>query len=111
MQAQGTTRYLNQDGTINWEFLRRWWYRTPPDASEKEVEVLRTFHRNEAGRYPLVRRLLAEWGEYTITDQDLREERNATQAHEQFLNYLETRPRTPRVNNRTQRSIRRSKNR
>ena len=69
-------RYLNEDGTINWEFLKRGVFRAGAGLTGRELEVTAVFSE-VFNRYHNVKFLLAKWGEYTITQEDLAQQEAA----------------------------------
>jgi len=79
MQAQQSSqkRYLNQDGTINWVFIKQY---NPRHCTDGERRVRHAF--NLFNGYHNVKVLLAEWGEYTITDEDLAQQECARRTSE-----------------------------
>ena len=75
-QQDHQPRYLNDDGTINWPFFRT--YRPPADASERERRAHCFFNQPDYFNiYHRTKLLLADWGEYTITEADLEQQRRA----------------------------------
>ena len=66
-------QYLNEDGTINWDFLKKY---NPPALTDEELRVRQVF-ASRFNCYYKVKLLLAEWGEYTITTEDLEQQEEA----------------------------------